>query len=234
MNKKVVFLTLQTLLIASLYAEDKIENRAELSYVNSSGNTNTSSLNGSILSEAKFDEQELKAKANIFRSKDNNKKSANKYEINLDYSHMIGDRLYTYLDAYFEKDEFSDYKSRLNIGPGLGYKFIYTDDEVLDIQGGTAYAVDRFEDKKTDRYLAPRVEMNYKYKIKENIEFRQMLSYLFSSNSTNRYFVKSETGVYVKMIENLSLGINYKLDYVNKTEKKKLDRKFMTSLVYDF
>lgn len=76
--------------------------------------------------------------------------------------------------------------------------------------------------------------MNYKYKIKENIEFRQMLSYLFSSNSTNRYFVKSETGVYVKMIENLSLGINYKLDYVNKTEKKKLDRKFMTSLVYDF
>ncbi len=234
MNKKVVFLTLQTLLVISLYAENKLENRAELSYVNSSGNTNTSSLNGRILSEAKFDERELKAKANIFRSKDNNKKSANKYEMNLDYSHMIGDRLYTYIDAYFERDEFSDYKSRLNIGPGLGYKFIYTDDEVLDIQGGVAYAVDRFDDKKRDRYLAPRVEMNYKYKIKENIDFRQMLSYLFSSNDTNIYFLKSETGLYVKMIENLSLGANYKLDYVNKTEKKRLDRKFMTSLVYDF
>ncbi|WP_198306271.1 DUF481 domain-containing protein [Arcobacter vandammei] len=231
MNKKFIILAL---IFSSIYAQDNITNRAELSYVNSSGNTNTSSLNGSILSEAKFDERELKAKANIFRSKDNNKKSANKYEIDLEYNHMIGDRLYTYLGGYFVRDEFSDYKSRLNIGPGLGYKFIYEDDEVLDIQGGFDYAVDRFDDKKTDKYLAPKVEMNYKYNIRENIEFRQMLAYLFSSRDSKRYFFKSDTGVYVKMIDNLSLGANYKLEYVNQTEKERLDRKFLTSLIYDF
>lgn len=36
MNRKIAFIVVQTLLISSLYAEDKIENRAELSYVNSS------------------------------------------------------------------------------------------------------------------------------------------------------------------------------------------------------
>lgn len=231
MSKKILIFAL---LYSSLYAQTKMENRAELSYVNSSGNTNTSSLNGSILTEVKFGEREVKAKANIFRSKDNNKKSANKYELDADYNHMIGDRLYTYMGVYYINDEFSDYDSRLNIGPGLGYKFIYTDDELLDIQGGLDYAVDKFEDGSKDEYVAPRTELNYKYKIKENIEFKQMLSYLVSMEDSKKYFFTSETGVAVKMVENLSLGANYRLDYVNQTEKKKLDRKFLTSLIYDF
>ncbi|QKF73042.1 DUF481 domain-containing protein [Aliarcobacter faecis] len=231
MNKKILIFAL---LYSSLHAETKVENRAELSYVNSSGNTNTSSLNGSILTEVNFGDREVKAKANIFRSKDNNEKSANKYELDVDYNHMIGDRLYTYMGVYYINDEFSDYDSRLNIGPGLGYKFIYTDDELLDIQGGLDYAVDKFEDGSKDEYVAPRTELNYKYKIKENIEFKQMLSYLVSMEDSKKYFFTSETGVAVKMVENLSLGANYRLDYVNQTEKKKLDRKFLTSLIYDF
>ncbi|MBL3519010.1 DUF481 domain-containing protein [Aliarcobacter lanthieri] len=211
-----------------------MDRRLELSYINTSGNTDTSSLSGKLGVNAKFDEREIKAKGSILRSKDNNKKSANKYELSLDYDHMIGDRLYTYLGAFYVNDEFSDYDSRLNIGPGLGYKFIYTDDEVLDLQGGFDYAIDKFDNGKKDEYVASKVELNYKYKIKENIEFKQMLSYLASMEDSKKYFVTSETGIAVKMMDNFSLGASYRLDYVNYTEKKKTDKKFLTSLIFDF
>lgn len=231
-----VFFILSTMFFI-LNAEDikTFDKKFELSYVNTSGNTNTSSLFGKASAEGKiFDEQEIKAEASILKSKDNNKKSANKYELEFDYDYMIGDRLYTYLGAYYVNDKFSDYKSRTNIGPGLGYKFIYTDKEVLDIQGGFDYAIDRFRDDKKSSYLAPRIEVNYKYKIKENIELKQMLSYLFSAKDSKKYFFSSETGVSVRMIENLSLATSYRLDYVNHTKKNKSDKKFLTSLIFDF
>ncbi|WP_418185836.1 DUF481 domain-containing protein [Aliarcobacter vitoriensis] len=233
MNKVLKYLLILPILFSSLSAFD-IDRRLELSYINTSGNTDTSSLSGRLGLNAKFDEQELKAKGSILKSKDNNKKSANKYELELDYDHMIGDRLYTYLGAHYINDEFSDYDSRLNVGPGLGYKFIYTDDEVLDIQGGFDYAVDKFKNGKKDEYVAPRAELNYKYKIKENIELKQMLSYLISAEDSEKYFFSSETGIAVKMMENLSLGASYRIDYVNYTEKEKTDKKFLTSLIFDF
>lgn len=233
MNKILRVLVVLTVAFSFSYSSD-FEKRLELSYVNTSGNTNTSSLFGKLNLNKKLDEIELKAKASILKSKDNDKKSANKYELELDYEHMMGDRLYAYIGSYYVNDEFSDYDSRFNIGPGVGYKFIYTNEQVLDIQGGFDYAVDKFDDRKTNRYLAPRTELNYKYKIKENIEFKQLLNYLISAKDSKKYFITSETGVFVKMMENLSLGVSYRVDYVNETEKEKTDKKFLTSIIFDF
>ena len=36
------------------------------------------------------------------------------------------------------------------------------------------------------------------------------------------------------MTKNLSLGVSYRIDYVNKTEKENTDKKFLTSLIMDF
>ena len=47
-------------------------------------------------------------------------------------------------------------------------------------------------------------------------------------------FTVSDSAIGVKMTQNLSLGISYNLDYTNKTEKEKLDKKFLTSLIVDF
>lgn len=223
------------LVLVSFSKAFDFDKRLEISYVNTSGNTNTSSLNGKISANKKFEnDAEVKLKASILKSEDNNKKSANKYDAELDYDHMLGDRLYLYLGSYYVVDKFSDYDSRLNIGPGLGYKLIYTKEEVLDFQGGFDYAIDTYEDGSKDRYAAPKIELNYKKKLKENLEFNQMFSYLGSTKDSKKYFLTSQTGLNVVMVENLSLGASYVLDYVNYTNKDRLDRKFLTSLIFDF
>jgi putative salt-induced outer membrane protein len=132
------------------------------------------------------------------------------------------------------KDELSDYDYRLDIGPGLGYKIINDDIQFLDIQGGLDYAYDRYKTGIKDNYLAGKTELNYKYKFSENLEFKQMLSYLGSFEDSEKYFIVSDSSLEVNMTKNLSLGVSYNLDYTNQTEKEKLDKKFLTSLIVDF
>ena len=124
------------------------EGKVELSYVNTSGNTQTTTLAADAEVKSKIDDIELKFKGSIIKSKDNNEESANKYELELQSSYMFTDNFYTYLGVNYVKDEFSDYDSRLNIGPGLGYKFINTDEHLLDIKTGVDYSLDKYENSK--------------------------------------------------------------------------------------
>ena len=132
------------------------------------------------------------------------------------------------------KDQLSDYDYRLNIGPGLGYKFLEDEIQTIDIQGGLDYAYDKYNNGLKDNYLAGRTELNYKYKFSQSVEFKQMLSYLASFEDGEKYFAVSDSAIGVKMTQNLSLGVSYNMDYTNKTEKEKLDTKFLTSLIIDF
>jgi putative salt-induced outer membrane protein len=147
---------------------------------------------------------------------------------------MLGEKVYSYVGTNYIKDQLSDYDYRLNIGPGIGYKFIDDEIQTLDIQGGLDYAFDKYNDNRKDEYIAPRTEIDYRYKFDENIEFKQMLNYLISIEDSEKYFMSSETSMGVRMTKNLSLGVSYRIDYVNKTEKENTDKKFLTSLIMDF
>jgi len=233
MVKRIKIIFILPTLVSFLGAVD-IHKKAEISYVKTSGNTNTSSLYGKLGANIKNEIREIKLNGSILKSEDNHKKSANKYEVELNYNRMLTQSVYTYMGAYYEKDEFSDYSSRFNIGPGLGYKAINTDEEALEVQAGLYYALDKFDNGRRDDYAAPSMELSYRYKIRENVEFKQVLKYLVSAEEVSRYFITSDSAIAVKMMENLSLGVSYRIDYVNQTEKEKTDKKFMTSLIFDF
>jgi putative salt-induced outer membrane protein len=99
---------------------------------------------------------------------------------------------------------------------------------------GISYELVLVNDGSKDNYLAGRGELNYKYRFSENVEFKQMISYLSSFEDGKKYFAVSDSAIGVKMTQNLSLGVSYNMDYTNKTEKEKLDTKFLTSLIVDF
>ncbi len=222
------------LISVSSYALD-VDKHLELSYVQTSGNTNTTTFSSKLQGTAALSAIEsIKAKGNILYSENDENTSANKYNIELDYNHMINEKLYSYMGINYIKDELSDYDYRLNIGPGLGYKLIEDEVQTVDIQGGLDYAYDKYKNSTKDNYLAGRTELNYKYRFSPNLEFKQMLSYLASFEDANKYFVVSDSALEVNMTKNLSLGVSYNMDYTNQTEKEKLDKKFLTSLIVDF
>ena len=222
------------LLSTASYSID-VDKHLELSYVQTNGNTNTTTFSSKLQGIAALsDTESIKAKGSILYSESDENTSANKYNVELDYNHMINKKLYSYMGINYIKDQLSDYDYRLNIGPGLGYKFLEDEIQTIDIQGGLDYAYDKYNDGLKDNYLAGRTELNYKYTFSQSIEFKQMLSYLASFEDGEKYFAVSDSEISVKMTQNLSLGVSYNMDYTNKTEKEKLDTKFLTSLIIDF
>ena len=61
-----------------------------------------------------------------------------------------------------------------------------------------------------------------------------MFNYLVSLEDYDKYFMASDTSLSVKMTDNLSLGVSYRVDYVNQTTKVNADKKLLTSLIVDF
>ena len=222
------------LLSTASYSID-VDKHLELSYVQTNANTNTTTFSSKLQGIAALsDTESIKAKGSILYSESDENTSANKYNVELDYNHMINEKLYSYMGINYIKDQLSDYDYRLNIGPGLGYKLLEDEIQTIDIQGGLDYAYDKYNDGLKDNYLAGRTELNYKYTFSQSIEFKQMLSYLASFEDGEKYFAVSDSAIGVKMTQNLSLGVSYNMDYTNKTEKEKLDTKFLTSLIVDF
>lgn len=216
------------------YALD-VDKHLELSYVQTSGNSNTSTFSTKLEASTDLsDRSNVKAKGNILYSESNNESSANKYDIELDYNYMLDEKIYAYYGVNYLKDQFSDYDYRLNTGPGLGYKLLTTKEQTVDLQGGLDYALDQYSNGKKDEYVASRAEINYRYKINENLKFKQMFNYLVSLEDYNKYFMASDTSLSVKMTDNLSLGVSYRIDYVNQTTKENADKKLLTSLIVDF
>ena len=216
------------------YALD-VDKHLELSYVQTSGNSNTSTFSTKVeASTALSDKSNFRAKGNILYSENDNDSSANKYDIELDYNYMLSEKIYSYFGVNYLKDQFSDYDYRLNAGPGLGYKLLDDKEQTIDLQGGLDYALDQYSDGIKDEYVASRAEVNYRYKINENLKFKQMFNYLVSLEDNNKYFMASDTSLGVKMTDNLSLGVSYRIDYVNQTTKEKADKKLLTSLIVDF
>jgi putative salt-induced outer membrane protein len=216
------------------YAID-VDKHLELSYVQTSGNSNTSTFSTKVeASTALSDKSNFRAKGNILYSENDNDSSANKYDIELDYNYMLSEKVYSYFGVNYLKDQFSDYDYRLNTGPGFGYKLLDDKEQTIDLQGGLDYALDQYNNGVKDEYVATRAEVNYRYKINENLKFKQMFNYLVSLEDNNKYFMASDTSLGVKMTDNLSLGVSYRVDYVNQTSKEHADRKLLTSLIVDF
>jgi putative salt-induced outer membrane protein len=222
------------ILASTSYALD-VDKHLELSYVQTSGNTNTSTFSTKLeATTALSDRSNFRAKGNILYSENNSESSANKYDVELDYNYMLDKNIYAYYGVNYLKDQFSDYDYRLNTGPGIGYKLLDNKEQTIDLQGGLDYALDQYSSGVKDEYVATRAEVNYRYRINDNLKFKQMLNYLVSIVDNDKYFMSSDTSLSAKMTDNLSLGVSYKIDYVNQTTKENADKKLLTSLIVDF
>ena len=97
-------LSIIVLISSSSYALN-VDKHLELSYVETSGNTNTTTFSSKLEGTTAFNDTEsLKAKGSILYSENEKNTSANKYNIELDYNHMINQKLYSYVGINYIKE----------------------------------------------------------------------------------------------------------------------------------
>jgi putative salt-induced outer membrane protein len=120
---------------------------------------------------------------------------------------------------------------------GIGYDLISTEKHNLKSLLSLGYASQKYEDGGSEDYPNLRLDINYVWKILENLKFKEDFNYQTSLTDTSLYYVNSDSSVQVKINTHFSLGVGLKIAYQNKPptdDIKKTDTTFLTSLIVDY
>lgn len=216
--------------------ETPIITHSEFSYINTKGNTNTTSLafEGAIKKE--WDKHALRLHADMYESSDNGQTSKKKYSSEFNYDYQICSRTsLNYLIGYKE-DRFSGFDYQFYTGPGIGVKAIDSSEHKLDFQANILYGEDKPDLLPTDNYFSSKLGGIYHWQMKENLKFIQEATYRVNLEETKYWFAYSKSAMEIKINSTLSMGVSYKVDYVNTPPPPSLhtDRTFLVSLIIDY
>ena len=248
MSRTVFILTLFILLAVcassysfaeNLHAEVPWKARVEISYVNTSGNTDTQTFAGKFEIKREGYVNRYFLDGSALRAESDGEETSNKFLLEGRWERVFTERFFGLLTGGFSRDTFSGYDYRVFGGPGIGYDFIKTDQHIVKGLLSFIYYYDEFSvsDKGTDDYLAGKATLKYEGKIRENLTFKETFNYFASFEDTDRFFVDSDTSMEVKINSTLSLGVSFLINYQNELPSPDLqhtDTTFLTKLIVDF
>jgi len=235
LNKTV--LTSLVLAGSLLAGENALKTHTELSLVDTSGNTDTTSLAFEFKADKSWSDHALKLNANAYYSEDSGEESKNKFSVELNYNYPSTSIWAFDYQLGYKEDKFSTYESQLYTGPGVKYKAIENDKRTLDLYANVLYASDKLQDAdESDDYMAYKIALDYSCLVLENLTFKQEANWRGSFEESDVYFIYSKTALESKISDIFSMGLSYKVDYANLplagTERS--DRTMMASLIIDY
>ncbi|MCK9276330.1 MAG: DUF481 domain-containing protein, partial [Syntrophales bacterium] len=211
----------------------------ELSYTDSSGNSESQTLAGKIGIKKEEELNRYYFNGTVIKTESENEETANRWGVDGSYERTLGDGFFGSGEAYYLKDKFSGYKYRYGFGPGVGYDFIKIDSHYLKGVLSILYSYDRYSEglEDSDQYLSGKTGIQYEWKLMENLTFKENAYYQTSLKDADLFFLYSETSLKVKVNSMISLGLRYVINYQNEPaspEIEKTDRIFFTSVIIDF
>ncbi|MDD3597797.1 MAG: DUF481 domain-containing protein [Sulfuricurvum sp.] len=213
-----------------------IVTHSEFSYIDSKGNSNTSSLAFEGNAKTKWDLHILRVHLDAYRASSDGETSKNKWSSEFNYDYQF-DEVYSlnYMIGYKE-DHFSGYEYKFYTGPGIGMKAIDEKTQQLDFQANLLFGRDKPDNDDSENYFSTNLGGIYKWKIQENLKFIQEATYRVKLDDTKYYFLYSKSAIESKINSTLSMGLSYKVDYANTPPAPSLhtDRTFLASLIIDY
>lgn len=204
------------------------KDEAELSYVQTGGNTELTSLSAKNLLTYQATEnfkldwtvQALFAEAEI---DGNTEKTAERYATELRLEYAFTERTYATAYGGWLRDEFAGIDDRYYAGPAVGYKFLIGPEHFLKTEAGVEYVKENYIDDTDDDYTRGRAFGEYIFALTEKTRFSQSLEYLHAFDNSDDYNVNSETAVITSLSDKLSLKTSYVVNYDNEPVPEDLD-----------
>jgi putative salt-induced outer membrane protein len=224
MNLKIALILCSMILVMSTSVsaeeaktEKRWSNEAELSFVSTSGNTQTSTFAGNnvlkyIFTERTEGEWDI---AGLY-SEDNDIKTAERYTTNLHLKYQLKQRLYGGLSTGWLKDEFAGFKNKYYVGPLIGYKFFMGPKHFLNGELGFNFSKEEYIDNTEEALLEGRAFGSYEYAFSPTTKFSQSLEYLHDFGGNDNHKAESLTALTVEITEIFSIKTGYEIRYVNR------------------
>jgi putative salt-induced outer membrane protein len=188
---------------------------AELGLVITSGNSDTSSVNGKFAihgeDEAWIHDYGIAA----LRAEVDDNTTANRYDFGGKSGKKLSERSYIFGALRYENDDFAPFEYQTTVSFGYGYFAIKNDLTTLLFEVGPGYRrVKPLGSDDTEGDVVARGLMDYKHKFNEHTEFFDTL--LIEAGSDNT-FAQNDIGVAVKMSDALALKAGLQVRYNSET-----------------
>ncbi len=232
--KKLLTMTAALLACASLSHAAEWKGNAELGFVQTGGNADTSSLNlkGKGIYDA--DEWRTTAEAAALNSKNNGQDTSKKYTFSIQEDWKVFESGYFFARYGYEQDKLGGYNSRMSETIGYGFDILKEADMTwnAEIGGGARQSEDTAGVKTSDSIV--RASTVFNWKISDTTAFSQTLS--TEGSNDGGYTTKSETALTNQVAGNLSSKISYSVANNSKapTGTKASDTVLAASLVYSY
>jgi putative salt-induced outer membrane protein len=248
---------------ANIQQSSPLKTRTELGYVKTSGNSENESFALDATLKKTWDKQTLEGTIDAKYATSDDVESQNRYTIELNYDYALSNRFSVDYLLGYSQDKFSGFDYRLYTGPGAKYALIKASKHQLSLNGNILYAQDKQEDihytatgeqikypnennlvadpsktvnGTTDEYASYRVGAQYDWNIIKDLTFSQNVTYRASFEDNDNYFVDSKSSLIQKLTDMMSVGLNYKIHYVNLPALGKVnsDKELMLNLIFDY
>ncbi len=249
------------LAIAKEQREKAFVFHGELGYSNTGGNTNKTDKSLELSVKKKFDKHIFELSLDGKYSDDDGEETENKYLIELEYDYELTDRFDLDYIAGYKNDKFSGYNYQFYTGPGVKYKVLQLTYHDLMIGTNVLYAKDEKSaidydingdqidypnpdntivasttPKSSRDYMAFRADLEYEWRILHNLKFQQDANYRAEASDLDNYFIYSKSALISKITDIFSLGLSYKIDYINKhdADKERMDTTLTANIIIDY
>ena len=187
-----------------------------LSYVATSGNSDTETAGVSFEAKHKPDPWGLALRAQFDRAEENDTVTAERYLAAVRGTRTLSERWDAFVGASAEQDEFSGIDLRTLIEAGGEYHALTGPTHVLDLDFGLTWTdEDRLPPAADADSLGGLVGLAYEWTISETASFHQRIAYYPNFDASDDWRLESESAVTTTLTDRFALQFGYSLRYRN-------------------
>jgi putative salt-induced outer membrane protein len=190
--------------------------KAELSFVNTSGNTSTQTLGFGAEGEYKPAPWAVKATLAFVRAESDGETKAKSLAASLRGSRKIADPIEVFAQAAYLKNTFAGIDNRFGLEAGVAYTFLKGPPHLLKFEAALGWTRELRVTEPSLSFATARLGVSYKWAISKTAELTDDSSFIEDLSDAGDWRLQSVTGVSAAMSTLLSLKISYTFAYVRK------------------
>lgn len=206
---------------------------AEIGYVATSGNTDTTTLNAKGMASTEREKWRHTLEITALNSEDENVTTAEKYTFVAQSDYKLGKPNFLFGNISYEDDKFSGYEYRVTESVGYGRRVVENDEVVLDLEIGPGARQSKPDNGSSDSEGIVRGAAKLKWKISDTSKFSEILTVEAGEDVS---ISKSVTSLSSKINGSLSMKLTYTYKYTSEVPVgiDDTDTETAVTLVYDF
>lgn len=207
--------------------------RGEAGGFSTGGNSDSTGISGAVALSRIVGKFSLGFNGNADYQRSNGITSTEQFLAELQPRYQLGEHVFLYGLARWDRDRLSGLSSRWAASGGLGYRFINTDELKLSVRGGPAWQRTDFTGQPSSSQLTGLGALDFSWQFTPRLRLTETASTLIGGNNTN---LISTTGLEAKLGSKLSARLSYLVDYDTNPPPGANDTDTISriTIVYDF